>query len=135
MIMKCVIGLMTIGLASAHMELSWPYPLRSKFDPQSTTIDYSMTDPLKTDGESPTLFQQHMDHIQLTICEQGPISLAKGTRQIRLGAQLLLTPQDRHTTSRSLVLQRTAEDHANCHSVTTMALHFACLSQWKAGAR
>lgn len=50
MIFKAVIGLMAVGIASAHMELSWPYPLRSKYDPQSTSADYSMTDPLKTDG-------------------------------------------------------------------------------------
>lgn len=50
MFFKTVIGLLTVGFASAHMEMSWPYPLRSKYDPQSTSADYSMTDPLKTDG-------------------------------------------------------------------------------------
>ncbi|KAL4891403.1 hypothetical protein BDV59DRAFT_203580 [Aspergillus ambiguus] len=41
-------------LAMAHMELSWPYPLRSKFDPQASTslIDYSMTSPLLADGSN-----------------------------------------------------------------------------------
>jgi hypothetical protein len=52
MIMKIVASLLAIGLVSAHMELEWPYPLRSKYDPNTPTslIDYSMTDPLKTDG-------------------------------------------------------------------------------------
>jgi hypothetical protein len=50
MIFKTVIGLMAVGIASAHMELCWPYPLRSKYDPDATSVDYSMTDPLKTDG-------------------------------------------------------------------------------------
>jgi hypothetical protein len=43
------------GLTAAHMEMSWPYPLRSKFDPENnyTNIDYSMTNPLLTDGTLP----------------------------------------------------------------------------------
>jgi hypothetical protein len=43
---------MVLGLSSAHMEMSWPYPLRSKFDPQTppNLIDYSMTSPLLADG-------------------------------------------------------------------------------------
>jgi hypothetical protein len=50
--LKTLVGLLSIGLATAHMELSWPYPLRSKFDPQnnSSDIDYSMTAPLLADG-------------------------------------------------------------------------------------
>lgn len=36
-----------------HMEMSWPYPFRSKFNPKNTAaanIDYSMTTPLSPDG-------------------------------------------------------------------------------------
>lgn len=38
----------------AHMEMSWPYPLRSKYDPTNsyTIIDYSMTSPLVMDGSN-----------------------------------------------------------------------------------
>ena len=38
----------------AHMEMSWPYPLHSKFDPANsyTVIDYSMTAPLFADGSN-----------------------------------------------------------------------------------
>ncbi|KAL5360820.1 hypothetical protein BJX96DRAFT_150918 [Aspergillus floccosus] len=41
-------------LAAAHMELSWPYPLRSRFDPKTdpSLIDYSMTSPLLADGSN-----------------------------------------------------------------------------------
>jgi len=37
-----------------HMEISWPYPLRSKFNPatQQNDIDYSMTSPLNADGSN-----------------------------------------------------------------------------------
>lgn len=37
-----------------HMEMSWPYPLHSKFDPKNTyhNIDYSMTEPLNADGSN-----------------------------------------------------------------------------------
>ncbi|XHG06336.1 hypothetical protein AWENTII_009541 [Aspergillus wentii] len=55
MFLKSIFGLLCIsGLAAAHMELSWPYPLRSQFDPANnwTTIDYSMTSPLLADGKS-----------------------------------------------------------------------------------
>ncbi|KAF9882676.1 hypothetical protein FE257_005650 [Aspergillus nanangensis] len=48
-------GLLATGhFAAAHMELSWPYPLRSRFDPQAdqSTIDYSMTSPLLADGSN-----------------------------------------------------------------------------------
>ncbi|KAI5370832.1 hypothetical protein Slin15195_G017050 [Septoria linicola] len=42
----------TLGVA--HMEMSWPWPLHSKYDPQNdyTTIDYSMTAPLSPDGSN-----------------------------------------------------------------------------------
>lgn len=55
MLSKVVMGLLTASLAAAHMEMSWPYPLRSRFDPQvpEEDIDYSMTSPLNSDGASP----------------------------------------------------------------------------------
>ena len=39
---------------TCHMEMSWPYPLRSKYNPLNsyTDIDYSMTDPLNADGSN-----------------------------------------------------------------------------------
>lgn len=42
------------SLAAAHMEMSWPYPLRSRFDPNSnpSLIDYSMTSPLDPHGST-----------------------------------------------------------------------------------
>ncbi|OKL62157.1 hypothetical protein UA08_02389 [Talaromyces atroroseus] len=54
MIMKAAVSLLAIRLASAHIEMNWPYPLRSKYDPDTPTslIDYSMTDPLKSDGSN-----------------------------------------------------------------------------------
>ncbi|CAK1354788.1 unnamed protein product [Cercospora beticola] len=38
----------------AHMEMSWPYALHSKFNPANdyTAIDYSMTSPLSADGSN-----------------------------------------------------------------------------------
>lgn len=40
--------------AVAHMEMSWPYALHSKFNPANdyTAIDYSMTSPLSADGSN-----------------------------------------------------------------------------------
>ena len=37
-----------------HMQMSWPYPLRSEYNPANTyqNIDYSMTDPLNADGSN-----------------------------------------------------------------------------------
>lgn len=51
-LLKALTGLMIASVASAHMELSWPYPLRSKLDPNADEgkIDYSMTNPLSSDG-------------------------------------------------------------------------------------
>lgn len=45
---------MSLGLCAAHIEMSWPYPFRSKFDPETDPglIDYSMTSPLNADGAS-----------------------------------------------------------------------------------
>ncbi|KAK0727664.1 extracellular protein, partial [Lasiosphaeria miniovina] len=39
------------SVASAHMEMSYPPPLKSKFNPSSgSNVDYSMTSPLHADG-------------------------------------------------------------------------------------
>lgn len=40
--------------ALCHMEMSWPYPLRSKYNPANNyeNIDYSMTSPLSADGSN-----------------------------------------------------------------------------------
>lgn len=40
--------------ALAHMEMSWPYPLHSKYNPANNynDIDYSMTSPLEADGSN-----------------------------------------------------------------------------------
>ncbi|CAD0100491.1 unnamed protein product [Aureobasidium mustum] len=40
--------------ALGHMEMSWPYPLRSKYNPANSynIIDYSMTSPLVADGSN-----------------------------------------------------------------------------------
>ncbi|CAC9889740.1 unnamed protein product [Aureobasidium pullulans] len=40
--------------ALGHMEMSWPYPLHSKYNPSNsyTVIDYSMTAPLFSDGSN-----------------------------------------------------------------------------------
>ena len=42
--------LAALNLVSAHMELSWPPPLRSKSNPFTTDIDYNMPSPLHADG-------------------------------------------------------------------------------------
>jgi hypothetical protein len=54
MLVKAVVGFLTLGVASAHIELSWPYPLRSKYNPDSPQdlIDYDMINPLYANGES-----------------------------------------------------------------------------------
>ncbi|EAW12120.1 lignocellulolytic auxiliary activity family 11 protein [Aspergillus clavatus NRRL 1] len=52
MFSKITVVLLTASMAAAHMEMAWPYPLRSRFDPQSTNIDYSMTNPLNSDGSN-----------------------------------------------------------------------------------
>lgn len=56
--------------ASGHMEMSWPYPLRSSFNPNNnyTDIDYSMTSPLNADGSNfPCKGYQNDRPIQTTI--------------------------------------------------------------------
>lgn len=49
-----------LTLTAAHQEMSWPYPLRSPFDPKNnwTNIDYSMTNPLYADGKPSSPSQQ-----------------------------------------------------------------------------
>lgn len=49
--MKCIaafIGL--VAVAQAHMEMVWPPPFRSRYNPYTTDIDYSMTNPLSQSG-------------------------------------------------------------------------------------
>ncbi|QUC23488.1 uncharacterized protein UV8b_07729 [Ustilaginoidea virens] len=40
------------GLASAHMQMAYPPPLRSKHNPHSAAVDYSMSSPLLADGSN-----------------------------------------------------------------------------------
>lgn len=49
----CLVSL-SIGPALGHMEMTWPYALRSKFNPKNdwTNIDYSNTSPLLADGSN-----------------------------------------------------------------------------------
>lgn len=56
-------SLLAAGFTAAHMQISWPYPLRSEFDPENSwdEIDYSMTNPLHQDGMS-TPFPATMEH-------------------------------------------------------------------------
>jgi hypothetical protein len=51
-----------LSVVSAHIELSWPYPLRSKFNPDSPKdlIDYDMINPLFANGESVLQTQPHI---------------------------------------------------------------------------
>ena len=56
--------------ALCHMEMSWPYPLRSKFNPDTpySMVDYSMTSPLEADGSNfPCKGYQNDADIQPTI--------------------------------------------------------------------
>lgn len=53
MFAKTIISsLLAAGFAAAHIQMTWPYPLRSEFDPANDwdEIDYSMTNPLHADG-------------------------------------------------------------------------------------
>ncbi|EMC94923.1 hypothetical protein BAUCODRAFT_518344 [Baudoinia panamericana UAMH 10762] len=50
---QCIYNLLLLlPSALCHMEMSWPYPFRSKYDPANNyeNIDYSMTSPLDADG-------------------------------------------------------------------------------------
>ncbi|TWU72658.1 hypothetical protein ED733_002171 [Metarhizium rileyi] len=40
------------GLTAAHMEMSSPPPFRSKYNPYTTDVDYSMTSPLSSSGSN-----------------------------------------------------------------------------------
>ena len=55
-ILRCASALYSIFIlpVSGHMEMSWPYPLRSKYNPANSynIIDYSMTSPLDADGSN-----------------------------------------------------------------------------------
>lgn len=44
--------LLSCGLAAAHMQMSWPYPIRSPLDPQNrgSDKDYDMANPLSPSG-------------------------------------------------------------------------------------
>lgn len=56
MLSRSVLALGVLAsVASAHMQLSWPYPLHSKFNPATPEAlkDYSMTSPLLSDGVYP----------------------------------------------------------------------------------
>ncbi|KAK1751225.1 hypothetical protein QBC47DRAFT_392516 [Echria macrotheca] len=44
--------LAALPLVAGHMEMSFPPPFRSKFNPHATNIDYSMTSPLSADGSN-----------------------------------------------------------------------------------
>ncbi|KAK2750582.1 hypothetical protein FQN57_002653 [Myotisia sp. PD_48] len=49
-----ITALCAAGSAMAHMEMKWPYALRSKFNPDNRggNIDYSMTNPLEASGSN-----------------------------------------------------------------------------------
>jgi len=56
--------------ALAHMEMSWPYPLHSKYNPANdyNDVDYSMTSPLEADGSNfPCKGYQNDPPIQPTV--------------------------------------------------------------------
>ena len=62
--------LFLLSPASCHMEMSWPYPLRSKYNPANSysSIDYSMTSPLDQDASNfPCKGYQKDESIQSTI--------------------------------------------------------------------
>ncbi|XWX00508.1 hypothetical protein V2A60_008528 [Cordyceps javanica] len=44
------LGLATIS--HAHMQMSWPPPFRSQYNPYTTDVDYSMTSPLDASGDN-----------------------------------------------------------------------------------
>ena len=63
-------SLLLLPLVSCHMEMSWPYPLRSKYNPANSynIIDYSMTSPLEADGSNfPCKGYQNDRPIQTTV--------------------------------------------------------------------
>ncbi|KAK3304648.1 uncharacterized protein B0T15DRAFT_249721 [Chaetomium strumarium] len=48
-------------LAAAHMEISFPPPFRSKFNPHATNVDYTNTAPLAADGSNYPCKGYHSD--------------------------------------------------------------------------
>ncbi|KAK3297284.1 uncharacterized protein B0H64DRAFT_457340 [Chaetomium fimeti] len=44
------LALAAAGTATAHMQMSYPPPLKSQTNPNTASADYSMTSPLKADG-------------------------------------------------------------------------------------
>lgn len=42
----------SLSLVSAHMEMTWPPPLRSKHNTFTTNVDYDMVNPLNADGSN-----------------------------------------------------------------------------------
>jgi hypothetical protein len=48
-------------LAAAHMEISFPPPFRSKFNPHATNVDYTNTAPLAADGSNYPCKGYHQD--------------------------------------------------------------------------
>ena len=51
---SALFNILFFPFATCHMELSWPYPLRSKYNAANSyeIIDYSMTSPLNADGSN-----------------------------------------------------------------------------------
>ncbi|CEJ90292.1 hypothetical protein VHEMI06085 [[Torrubiella] hemipterigena] len=52
--MKSFIAILTslAVTATAHMEMTWPPPFRSEYNPYTTDIDYDMTSPLDANGDN-----------------------------------------------------------------------------------
>lgn len=46
------VALLLSSVCSAHMEMSWPPPFRSKYNPYTTSVDYDMTSPLSASGSN-----------------------------------------------------------------------------------
>ncbi|OAA53171.1 hypothetical protein ISF_09012 [Cordyceps fumosorosea ARSEF 2679] len=54
--MKAALAALTVlclgELSSAHMQMSWPPPFRSKYNPYTTSVDYNMNSPLDANGDN-----------------------------------------------------------------------------------
>ncbi|KAJ6781341.1 hypothetical protein PWT90_03461 [Aphanocladium album] len=46
------VTLLLSTVCSAHMQMSWPPPFRSKYNPYTTSVDYDMTSPLSASGSN-----------------------------------------------------------------------------------
>ncbi|KAK2816023.1 hypothetical protein FQN49_008058 [Arthroderma sp. PD_2] len=57
-------ALCAAGSALAHMEMQWPYALRSKFNKQNNNPDWSMTAPLEPSGANFPCKGYHTDPFQ-----------------------------------------------------------------------